>query len=657
MIAKLLVFSMFCSILPMNPVAAEHPKETKKEAPVVQKKKQKELIDKRTETSKTYQNPDGTLTTEISPSPLHYKDPSSKQWKEIDNTLEVDSTSDTISNTANTFDVDFSKEWSQNKTAVEVEEGDTSISLTPVPTDKKGKAPNHASAKVNKNSITYQEAFDDTDLTYTVGNQKVKEDIILKEKPQPDEAISYSFAIDLKGLTYETKEDGRVLFKDKKTKKPLYYLEKPYMYDSLKPEGFVSFSDDSIPEGAMSYDVEMNIRKKGHQLLVDIIPDQKWLLDDSRVYPVTIDPTIAKYQPVTELIDTNIRSASPTQTGGADLELGAGLHKNSTTTNVIRSLLKFDIPDFPAGVRVLDAELNLWASSVWNDTPVQLDLYPMASDWQENYATWNRRTSSALWTTNGGDYHPTKFSSQNVGALGSTLEDNHYKWSITPSYMEQILASPNQSLGFLLKSASEGTASYKKFYSGDNLNYAGYSPLLVITYVSNSRLGLEDYWTYNEQELTDGQAYVNLGTGNGVVQFTDFDISGRGGSRISFERTYNTKASEVDALGPSWSFTGSESITEQTADKNITYTDRDGTVHAFPYNASTGKYQSPAGTYLTLIKDGTDGYKLTDKYGNVSRFKKIAQDPETSGYTVAKLEYEQDRNGNTNSTHIAQKGM
>ncbi|WP_338754929.1 hypothetical protein [Bacillus sp. FJAT-52991] len=78
MIAKLLVFSMFCSILPMNPVAAEHPKETKKPTPVVQKKK-KELIEKRTEISKTYQNPDGTLTTEISPSPLHYKDPSSKQ--------------------------------------------------------------------------------------------------------------------------------------------------------------------------------------------------------------------------------------------------------------------------------------------------------------------------------------------------------------------------------------------------------------------------------------------------------------------------------------------------------------------------------------------------------------------------------------------------
>ncbi|WP_338754957.1 DNRLRE domain-containing protein [Bacillus sp. FJAT-52991] len=525
-----------------------------------------------------------------------------------------------------------------------------------MPTDKKGKAPNHASAKVNKNSVTYQEAFDDTDLTYTVGNQKVKEDILLKEKPQPDEVISYSFAIDLKGLTYQVEEDGRVLFKDKKTKKPLYYLEKPYMYDSFTPEGFVSFSDTSIPEGATSYDVDMNIRKKGHQLLVDIIPDQKWILDDSRVYPVTIDPTIAKYQPVTELIDTNIRSASPTQTGGADLELGAGLHKNSTTTNVIRSLLKFDIPDFPAGVRVLDAELNLWASSVWNDTPVQLDLYPMASDWQENYATWNRRTSSALWTTNGGDYHPTKFSSQNVGALGSTLEDNHYKWSITPSYMEQILASPNQSLGFLLKSASEGTASYKKFYSGDNLNYAGYSPLLTITYVSNSRLGLEDYWTYNEQELADGQAYVNLGTGNGVVQFTDFDISGRGSSGISFERTYNTKASEVDAFGRGWSFTGSESITEMTADKTITYTDRDGTVHVFPYNATTGTYQSPAGTYLTLIKDGTDGYKLTDKYGNVSRFKKIAQDPETSGYTVAKLEYEQDRNGNTTAYTYDTKG-
>ncbi|MGG6447376.1 DNRLRE domain-containing protein [Pseudobacillus badius] len=654
-VAKLLVTAMFCSILPMNTAAAEKPKEDKRPSHSVQKER-KEVVEERTETSKTYQNPDGTMTTEVYQSPVHYKDPSLKQWKEIDNTLEENPKTGEIKNSDNLFSAEFSNKISQETPIVEVTEGDASISLTPVDTKEKGKKLKSASAKVNKNRVTYTEAFEDTDLTYTIGDQKVKEDLILKEKPQTGEVVSYSFALDLKGLTYQVEDDGRMLLKNKKTGKPLYYLEKPYMYDAFKPEGFASFSDTSIPEDALSYDVKMDVQKKGNQLLVNILPDQKWLMDDSRVYPVTIDPTIVKYQPVTDLIDTNIRSGAPSQTGGADLDLGAGLHKNSTTTNVIRSLLKFDIPNFPAGVRVMDAELNLWASSVWNDTPVQLDLYPMASDWQENYATWNRRTSSSLWTTSGGDYNAAKFSSQTVGALGSTWDANHYKWSITPSYMEKILASPDQNLGFMLKSAAEGTATYKKFYSGDNINYAGYSPLLSITYVSNSRLGLEDYWTYDEQELADGQAYVNLGTGNGVVQFTDFDISGRGGSGISFERTYNTKASEVDAFGPGWSFTGSESITETTTDKTVTYTDRDGTVHVFPYNTTTGTYQSPSGTYLTLAKDGTDGYKLTDKYGNVSRFKKIVQDPETSGYTVAKLEYEQDRNGNIISYTYSSKG-
>lgn len=653
-LAQLLAATMFFSILPLNPASAEAPKE--KEATSVKiKKERKELIDKRTNKTKTYQNPDGTLTTEIYQSSVHYQDLSSKEWTEIDNTLVKDSTDNTITNKSNNFNVDFSETISTKTPVLEIEEANKAISLTPSPSES-NKVSQSSKAKTKENKVVYEDAFKNADLVYTVGSEKVKEDIVLKKEPEASEQVVYSFSLSLKGLTYEEQQDGRVLFKDKKTGDSLYYLEAPFMYDSAKPEGFTSFSEEAVPEGSFSYDVEMDIHKKGNQLLVDVIPNKEWLQDESRIYPVTIDPTIVKYQPVTDLVDTNIRSALPTQTGGADLELGSGLYKNSTTNNVIRSLLKFDIPDFPAGVRVIDAELNLWASSVWNDTSVNLDLYPVTTTWEENNATWNRRTSSALWTAAGGDYSSAKMSSQTVGALGSSFNANHYKWSITPSYMEQILKSPAQNLGLMLKSASEGTAAYKKFYSGDNLDYAGYSPLLSITYVSNSRLGLEDYWTYDEQPITDGDVSINLGTGNGVIQYNDFDVSGRGGSAISFERTYNTKASESDAFGPGWSFTGSESITESTLDKSITYTDRDGTVHLFPYSATSGKYQSPAGTYLTLVKDGADGYKLTDKYGNISRYKKIVQDSHTSGYTVAKLEYELDLNGNTISYTYNTKG-
>lgn len=657
LIIKLLVVAMFCTILPTNLVVAE--KSQGEQQPQVSSKaenkvERKEVIDKRTEKMKTFQNINGTTTTEIHQSPIHYKDPISKKWKDIDNTLLKKSNINGYTNSSNVFQVNFTDTMASGKTVMELTEKEFSISLRPL--NSNGKRPKATSAVAKENKVTYKDAYENTDLSYTVGSEKVKEDIILKEKPTAEENIVYTFAIDLKGLTHEVQKDGRILLKEKNSGDPIYYLEKPFMFDSSKPEGFKGFSENAVPEEALSYEVEMKTEKKGNQLLISIIPNKDWLLDDSRTYPVTIDPTIAKYQPVTELVDTNIRSALPTQTGGADLELGAGLYKNSTTNNVIRTLLKFDVSDIPDGVRVIDSQLNLWASSVWNDTSVRLDLHPATSVWDENAATWNKRTASASWSRSGGDYGSSHFSSQTVGALGSTLASNHYKWSVSPTYLEKTINSSSLNLGFLLKSNSEATAAYKKFYSGDNLEYAGYSPLLSVTYVTNSRLGLEDYWTYDEQELTDGSAYVNLGTGNGVFQFSDFEISSRGNSGISFERTYNTKASETNSFGPGWSFTGSESITEQTSDKNITYTERDGTVHVFLYNNASNSYTTPAGIYLTLNKDGIDGYKLKDQYGNISRFKKVTQDNETSGYTVAKLEYEEDRNGNKTSYVYNTKG-
>jgi RHS repeat-associated protein len=251
-----------------------------------------------------------------------------------------------------------------------------------------------------------------------------------------------------------------------------------------------------------------------------------------------------------------------------------------------------------------------------------------------------------VWNSQGGDFGTTIFSSNTIGAIGATFNENHYKWSIDPSYMETLIYNPSKNYGFMLKSASEGTATYKKFYSGDNTDYAGYSPLLAITYYSNSRLGLESYWSYHQNALADGTNYVNLGTGNNIVQLTDFAVSGRGKSALSFVRTYNSKGVEDSPFGRGWSHTGGETVTERLNDRSVLYTENDGTVHVFNYNSTTNSYTSPPGKYLTLTKVSNGIYEITDKYGNKSRFKQVYHDPYTSGYYLARIEYEEDRNGN-----------
>ncbi|MED3662990.1 DNRLRE domain-containing protein [Ureibacillus terrenus] len=502
---------------------------------------------------------------------------------------------------------------------------------------------NHVQASVTENKIIYTNLYPKVDLRYIVGSNRVKEDIVIKEKPTKDTPVVFTYTVNLKGLDYEIKPDGRVFFIHPKTKEPLFYLEKPFMYDSYQPEGYQKNEGViDVPEQSLSYDVDMKLEKRGQQLYINIIPERSWLEDNKRVYPVVIDPTIVKYQPGASLEDTNIRSYYPNTTGGADTALGVGLYQSSTETNKIRTLLKFDVSSIPVGSKVLDAQLNLWMSSVWNDTPIRVDLHEVTNTWTENGATWLKRDGVNAWTTSGGDYQSTPLSY--LEDIGELLDLSfNLKWQVPTNVVEKWISNPQQNKGLLLKSHDETVKTYKKFISGDH-SLTEYSPLLVVTYYSASRLGLEPFWDYDEHSLVGGTSYTNLTTGNNVVQYTDFSITGRGNFGFDFTRTYNSKSVEDSPLGYRWTFTGNEKLTEVYNRNEVIYTDADGTAHTFIYNPSTQMYQSPKGKYLTLRKV-TNGYEIIDKYGIKTFFEREAPDW-TTYVTVAKIRYKEDRHGN-----------
>lgn len=112
------------------------------------------------------------------------------------------------------------------------------------------------------------------------------------------------------------------------------------------------------------------------------------------------------------------------------------------------------------------------------------------------------------------------------------------------------LYNPESNLGLLLKSTSESTMIYKKFISSESTtNPLAYKPKLVVTYKTPNRLGLEDYWDYATHDISNGTNYVNLGTNNNVVQYTDFSLFNYGGFGLDFTRTYNSKDFEKSSFG------------------------------------------------------------------------------------------------------------
>jgi RHS repeat-associated protein len=601
-----------------------------------------EVGDLRTEKSQTFVNDDGTLTSKIYETPIHYKE--NEKWVPINNKLVETPDSSIVKNKANRFKVKFEKNNLNNK-IVNLSIENSSFSMTPVKNEDNVprtimKQQQQSLTEIEENEISYNDIYPSVDLNYSIGNQKVKEDIVLQEKPLDSTPTKFSFKLNITNLAYEKQEDGSILFKDLNNQ-PLFYIDRPYMFDSFVPSGYQKQPNiTSIPEEALSYDVVMNIVERDDELFIDIVPNRDWLMDSKRVYPVVIDPTIVMIQPKTEGIDTTIRSSHPTVTGGGETDTTVGLQKGADGfTKVLRSLYKFDLSSIPAGASILNADLNLWMSSVSNDTSIQVDAHELSKSWTENGATWNS-TGTTSWTNTGGDYTSTPIDS--VSGIGNLLDlSNNLKWDVTSS-VKKWSGTPSSNYGLLLKSSNETTDSYKKFISSDTSS-TEYAPMLAVTYYSGSRLGLENYWTFDKHNLTNDTSYVNITTGNHVLQATDITVPGRGGMDINFTRTYNYKDFEDSPLGYGWTYPGNERIIQNWEDNRVLYADSDGTRHIFTYDATTQIYKAPPGTYLNL-KYANGDFTLTDKFGQKKVFK--GSEDVYQDLTIGRISYLEDLHGN-----------
>ncbi|MCM3576466.1 DNRLRE domain-containing protein [Mesobacillus subterraneus] len=608
-------------------------------------KVREEIVSKRTANSKTYLNPDGTYTSEISQTPIHYKN-SRNTWSEIQSNLIENTSEENYQNKANSFKAKLDKKIDKDTPMLQVEDQDRSIKLELAPVENTGKEPAEVTGIVDDNSVKYPEIYQNVSLTYTIGADRIKEDIVFDERPSSGFPDKFTYKMDLVGL-YAKEVEGILYLYDKDTNEPIYYFETPYMYDSYKPEGFQTAKEiTSIPEEAISYDVKLEHKVIDGQLYLYLIPSKAWLEDPERIYPITIDPTIVRLQSSNYVQDTNLRSTFPTQTGGNDLELGGG----ASNGNIIRSLIKFDLSSIPGATHILSSSLNLWFSSTNGSSPVDISLFKVSRDWEENQASWNyaMTSPSVAWTNKGGDYVVSNKLATVKGLTSPTsLDIDMKKWEVPTHIIQNWKGGTDPNHGFLVKSDSESINIYKKFISSEHTLDSKYHPLLVVTYRTNARLGLEDYWDYDTHELVGGTNFVNLTTSNNVVQYDDMSLVGRGGFDFNFTRTYNSKSQESSALGYGWSFTGNEKLFLNIKGNGniLNYQEADGTNIEFTYDAQTATYYASAGRYETIKNTAIDEYTLYFTNGEKTIFKIR----DTRGDTDVKTAYitnQMDLNGN-----------
>ncbi|MGW4022140.1 golvesin C-terminal-like domain-containing protein [Streptomyces sp. NPDC005009] len=334
-------------------------------------KRVKELTGRRTANARYWRMSDGRTEVELSAVPTSYRDGTGKkaEWKPIDTSVEASETKGfDFANTTNTLHSRFGSDAGK---LLRVEAGDgRSVTM--------GLAGADALKPTAKGStVTYKDAIDGADLAYEVGAGRVKENIVLDERPSGP--VKFTFTLDVDGLTPKQGGDGSIRFFGESAD-PVLVIPAGFMTDSKK--------DASSPYGTKySTEVKQRLAKTGDGWTLTVTPDAKWLAAKERQYPVTVDPTIEIAPTPTTAQDVMISSDGPTSNYDDNWRLSVG----NTTSGSSRALLRFPLSGIPAGTRVDSADLKLYYDQTHTTSgdEVRLEAHRATQEWSEATATWN----------------------------------------------------------------------------------------------------------------------------------------------------------------------------------------------------------------------------------------------------------------------------
>ena len=390
----------------------------------------------RTETSRTFQNPDGSHTLEVFATPIHYV--VKRHWEEIDNALVPSQRPGyAYENAANAYKLLIPNDIAS--TPVRIEIGEEWLEFRPLGAS--------GSPIVDGNRATFPSAIEDVDIIYEAGNAGVEE---LFRLPAPTSPNEFDFSLDTSpGLEPEAPDSGGVplgtVGDHSVSFAPLIMYEEA---DESAQSGRVEFAVSEVAEGSTA-----------PEMTVDAA--DAWLENAEREYPVIIDPPVE----VTGPEDT--KDCWIYEVDSGDCTTGA-INLGKINGSARRGLAQFVLPDYlNTSIPINSATLTLYAKEA--PSAFAVDVHRIANGWTE-CVTWTKRNkpgtgcSDAItrsWNSPGGDFIATPEAS--IGNISGT---GFKHWPVT-GVVKGWVSGLNQNHGFLLKVGSELAGRSVIFNSSD----------------------------------------------------------------------------------------------------------------------------------------------------------------------------------------------
>ncbi|WP_197287204.1 LamG-like jellyroll fold domain-containing protein [Planomonospora sphaerica] len=411
-----------------------------------------------TETSLTYANPDGTLTTETTSGPVRIKQ--GERWTPIDTTLVENN--GVLTPRAAAAQVEVSAGGDQAPLA-KLEHGqDQSFALnwpTPLP------AP-----RLEGNKATFADAAGTgADLVVTALPTGFRHDVVLREKPAGP--VEFKLPLTTEGLTLkETKQGGLKLTDDKG--KTVAAAPEPFMYDTTRntPQ-----STAAAPEAAERGDIDTSVVDEGGRQVLVLKPDSEFLADPATVYPVTVDPTTT----LTALADLTVVSPN-SQSNGEQIMVG-NVDYSSSRREFMRAVLAFDTSAL-VGQAVTDAKLELQSGGfdLGCITGQTVKAQRITGAWSHTSTFWSNQPA----TTTEGEQLAVE-----PGRCTGNMQVPAGAWTWPVTDIAKAWAGGAPGHGIMLRLVTEDPTVYKDQYqrawqSSESVGSGGSAPKLVVTYGS-----------------------------------------------------------------------------------------------------------------------------------------------------------------------------
>ncbi|MCW2608741.1 MAG: sle [Frankiales bacterium] len=577
-----------------------------------------ELVGRRTESSRTMQLPDGRLRTELSAGPVHFRD-SAGRWARIDTRLVDDGSGRGRARPAASGVVPVLPErLSDGPLTVTAPAGSAGQAGVSLGMQLVGTDPAAPAALTSGASRRWAGVLPGVDVTVQALPAGVKETLVLAGPGSPSQ-----FTFDLTtspGGSLRLGRTGAVDVLDG-TGVVVGVLPRPFMDEQAGLDGTARTAAHS---DAVSYG--LTATGEGAYRLT-LTADRTWLAAPERRWPVLVDPTtFLNGNSTVGNVSTPIINDSRAGTNLSNYQVQP---VGSDATTKYRTLMRFDelaVVPTDAVVETATLELSTAAASV-PGVAQTVQVRAATAAWDLAQVSWNNRTSSATWTTAGGDLDPTSSGSAVFPAAGGSV-------SIPISRLTaDWVAGTRPNNGLALRAAAETGGQVDNVYG---TNASGGRPQLQVTWLPRLSLG-KAAQTFDRQ-LTDSHvAKVNLANGNLIVQASDLDITAPG-LPTSVVRTYNSRGATLNSpVGYGWNVeTGGRVNGHVGTDGRFQITRPDGQRWLLEPNG-TGGFTSPADLDADLVV-GSGIYTLTFRTSGTKLVFRSSDGMNTS--TV-------DRNGNT----------